>query len=106
MKFDFEFEIKHVGFSADFYDVEPDDLPELTKRLYEQNRDTARIFVQNRDGVAFSAAEMLSWFLEKSGTSLQDHVPRCNARCVCKECRPLSSSHDRFSQAHRRHPAE
>ena len=75
VKLDFQIEIRHVGFDVEFYDAEPADLPEFTKRLHEQNKDTARIFVQNRDGVAFSAAEMLAWYLKKQNTELTDHVP-------------------------------
>lgn len=77
IKVDFKLSVKHVGFKADFYHEQSDslELPEATAAEYEQAQDTSSIFVQNRDGVAFSEAEMLVGFLKKSNTTLQDHVP-------------------------------
>jgi len=74
---DFKYSIRHLNFEPQFFDDRPPNLKlqDAVRKRYSKNANTAQIFIQNRDDGAFSAAEMLSWFLKKSNTSLEDHVP-------------------------------
>lgn len=71
------FDIRHAGFKVDFYHHQSSDLelPPETLTNYRAAKDTAEIFIQNSDGVAFSAAHLLSFFLKKKGKELKDFIP-------------------------------
>jgi len=87
VKIDFEYRIKHVGFSAEFYGDESREV-EFDKHhiaKYEEAKDTARIFYQNRDNVPFSASELLAWYLGKTGTVLEDYIPGQEAEAAITE---------------------
>lgn len=71
------FDIRHAGFQVDFYHPQSNELelPPETLATYDAAKDTTEIFIQNRDGMAFSAAHLLSFFLEKKGGELKDFIP-------------------------------
>jgi hypothetical protein len=74
---DFTCSIRHSGFFAEFRDGDDKaQLPNATRTEYEAAKDSARIFCQTRDGVSFSASELLDWYLKKTGTELKDYVPK------------------------------
>lgn len=71
------FDIEHVGFRIDFFceNVEEPTLPEETLDIYNAAKDTAEIFIQNRGRESFSAANLLTWFLNKQGKKLESFIP-------------------------------
>lgn len=74
---DFTINIRHIGSKREFYGHKDDDLEfeDNVRRFYEAALDTARVFIHSRDGLMFSAAEMLGWFLAESSTRMEDYVP-------------------------------
>ena len=76
-KVDFEWNIRHAGFEAEYYHEESDSLvlsPE-TQAEYEEAKDTSRIFIQNRESEAFSAENLLTWKLNNENNSIENFVP-------------------------------
>ena len=75
---DFIFEVEHIGMDMDFHHPRGRDLglDASVVEAFELEREHAEIFIQNASGTAFSADELLDWFLLQTGTTLADHLPQ------------------------------
>ncbi|MBF0248767.1 MAG: hypothetical protein HQL36_11975 [Alphaproteobacteria bacterium] len=74
---DFAFDVLHIGMDMDFHHPRGRDLKLAAEVVdaFEHAREHAEIFVQNSSGTAFSADELLDWFLLQSQTTIADHLP-------------------------------
>lgn len=73
-----QFDIEHERFEVEFFDKKGNSDPEILPEVlaaYRSAKDTAGVFVQNRDGQRFGAAHFLDWLLKKKGKELEDCVP-------------------------------
>ncbi len=73
---DFIVTVRHTGSTREFYGHNHDlEIEADTLVLYKANPDGSRVFIQNRDGVGFSASELLNWYFQKTQTKMEDYIP-------------------------------
>ncbi len=75
VKMGFRFKIEYTDFKAEFYHEADPLIPDSTTELFRKNPNDVAIFIQIRTKQAFTAPQMLAWYLHKTGSELKDYIP-------------------------------